>query len=31
MVRDRLAAERPIGDLVPPAVEDYIREHGLYA
>lgn len=30
VIRERLATEKDIGDLVPPAVERYIREHGLY-
>ena len=29
-IRDRLARGLEIGGLVPPAVEAYIREHGLY-
>jgi nicotinate-nucleotide adenylyltransferase len=29
-VRDRLARGAPIDDLVPSAVADYIRNHGLY-
>jgi nicotinate-nucleotide adenylyltransferase len=29
-VRDRLARGAPIDDLVPAAVADYIRNHGLY-
>jgi nicotinate-nucleotide adenylyltransferase len=29
-VRDRVCRGLPIGDLVPPAVEEYIREHRLY-
>ena len=30
LVRERVAAEEPIDDLVPPAVERYIAAHGLY-
>ena len=30
MVRNRIAQGQPVGDLVPSAVECYIREHGLY-
>lgn len=30
-VRQRAAEGLPLGDLVPPAVEEYIRSHGLYA
>ncbi len=30
MVRHRIKAGGPIGDLVPAAVERYIRRHGLY-
>jgi nicotinate-nucleotide adenylyltransferase len=29
-VRRRLASGEPVGDLVDPSVERYIREHGLY-
>ena len=29
-VRERVAAGRPIGDLVPPGVARYIDQHGLY-
>lgn len=29
-IRRRLAAGEPVGDLLPPEVEAYIREHGLY-
>jgi nicotinate-nucleotide adenylyltransferase len=29
-IRDRVRSGLPIGDLVPSAVEEYIREHGLY-
>ena len=29
-VRSRVADELPIGDCVPPSVERYIRDHGLY-
>jgi len=29
-VRQRIADGKPIDDLVPPAVADYIRRHGLY-
>jgi nicotinate-nucleotide adenylyltransferase len=29
-IRDRVRQGLPIADLVPPAVEQYIREHGLY-
>jgi nicotinate-nucleotide adenylyltransferase len=29
-VRRRIAEGRSIEDLVPPAVADYIEEHGLY-
>jgi nicotinate-nucleotide adenylyltransferase len=29
-VRQRLAADAPVQDLLPPAVADYIRRHGLY-
>jgi nicotinate-nucleotide adenylyltransferase len=29
-VRERVRRGEPIGDLVPPAVADYIRERGLY-
>lgn len=30
LIRERLAADESIDDLVPPAVERYIRGHGLY-
>ena len=30
MVRQRIAHRQPIGDLVPPAVERFIRQHRLY-
>ena len=30
-VRRRLAAGTPVSDLLDPAVEEYIRAHGLYA
>jgi nicotinate-nucleotide adenylyltransferase len=30
-IRRRLRAARPVDGLVPPAVADYIRTHGLYA
>lgn len=29
-IRNRLAADRDTGDMLSPAVADYIREHGLY-
>jgi len=29
-IRDRVRRGLPVDDLVPPAVEAYIREHGLY-
>jgi len=29
-IRDRVRRGLPIGDLMPPAQEEYIREHGLY-
>ena len=29
-IRQMVAEGKPIGDLVPPEVERYIREHGLY-
>jgi nicotinate-nucleotide adenylyltransferase len=29
-IRRRVRAGEPIADLVPPAVEQYIRDHGLY-
>jgi nicotinate-nucleotide adenylyltransferase len=29
-IRERCARGEPIGDLVPPAVADYITRHGLY-
>ena len=29
-IRQRLGDGRPISDSVPPSVERYIREHGLY-
>lgn len=29
-IRDRVRRERPISGLVPPAVEEYIMQHGLY-
>ena len=29
-IRERIAEDRPIRHLVPPVVESYIREHGLY-
>jgi nicotinate-nucleotide adenylyltransferase len=29
-IRNRIAAGEPFGDLVPPAVETYIRKHALY-
>jgi nicotinate-nucleotide adenylyltransferase len=30
-IRARVAAGEPLADLVPPDVEAYVREHGLYA
>ncbi|MCW3033937.1 MAG: nadD [Solirubrobacterales bacterium] len=30
LARERLAAGQPVSDLLDPAVERYIREHGLY-
>jgi len=30
MIRERVAAGRPIGHLVPAPVRDYVHEHGLY-
>lgn len=30
VIRERLSNEQPIDDLVPPVVEKYIREKGLY-
>jgi nicotinic acid mononucleotide adenylyltransferase len=29
-IRQRLADGRPIGDVVPPAVDQHIQRHGLY-
>jgi nicotinate-nucleotide adenylyltransferase len=29
-IRERIAEGKPIGDLVPAAVDEYIREKGLY-
>jgi nicotinic acid mononucleotide adenylyltransferase len=30
LARERLAAGEPVSELLDPAVERYIREHGLY-